>query len=152
MGRYNPMRSGEQIDKVVDSIRGGIQFVYVDSLSGTLSAEELAILIANDVNRLVYSDTIYYLSKIEGNKRMYFSRVQSSVNNEIDVNITNGSYSIISKADPLVSGHIGDSSIHVTTSEKDSWNSKVTAEAELISGSEYQLVFSDGIEREVDED
>ena len=147
MSRYNAMRSGETIDKVIDSISGGIQFVYVDSLSGTLDADSLKTLTANKVNRMVYDDTIYYLSILDGNVRKYFSKIQSSVYNEIDVDTTTGAYEVISKADPLVTNHIENSDIHVTASEKSSWDDKVYATVELVSGSDYQLVLSN-----VDED
>ena len=127
MSRYNSMRSGERVDKVVDSIPGGVQFVYVDSLSGTLDSDTLSLLLMNKVNRIVYADTVYYLSIIESDYRKFFSRVQSSVYNEIDVNIKTGVYTIISKEDPLLHDHIADTDIHVTAKEKAFWNDKVTA-------------------------
>lgn len=144
MSRYNSMRSGERIDKVVDSIPGGVQFVYVDSLSGTLDSDTLSLLLMNKVNRLVYANTVYYLSIIDSDYRKFFSRVQSSVYNEIDVNIKTGVYTIISKEDPLLHDHIADTDIHVTAEEKASWNNKVTASVSPIEGTPgaYTLVLS----------
>ena len=41
-----------------------------------------------------------------------------------------------------VLNHISDSTIHITATERTSWNNKVTCDVELISGTDYNLLFS----------
>lgn len=119
-----------------------IQFIYITSLEGALDSESLNLLISNKVNRLVLSDVIYYLSVVNGTTRKYFSRVPSSVYNEIDIDINTGEYEAISKMDPAIKNHIEDETIHITEEERLFWNNKVSASADKISSTDYQLNLS----------
>ena len=130
------------LQKQIDTKQENIKFITVTELEGTLDEEMLNLLIENKINRLVYGDLIYYLSIVEEDIRKYFSKIQSSVYNEIDVNVETGDYHIISKSDPLVQEHIDNIVIHITQEEREFWNNKVTASTVQIDTGDYNLLLS----------
>lgn len=130
----------EILDKKVDTKQDEIKFICVNSYEGTLNQEQLDLLKKNKVNRIVLNNVIYYLSAIDGNIRKYFSRIESTDHNEVDVNINTGYYLFISKMNPIIENHINDTTIHITEAERLYWNNKVSASAEENQDNDFTLL------------
>ena len=124
----------------IDQKQDEIAFITVYELAGIIPSQELAILVKNKVNRLVYQDQIYCLSIEEGNIRKYFTTTPTTEYNEIDVNITNGGYGIKSTIAPEIKEHLEDEDRHIRVGEREAWNNKEYASIELDSDSD-----SDGL-------
>ena len=126
----------------IDEKQDRIEFIRINSLLGVLDREMLNLLIKNQVNRIVFGNTIYYLSIVEGTTiRKYFSKIQTSEFNEVAVNIETGEYEVKSKMDPVIKAHIENREIHITEEERLFWNNKVTATAQENSN-DYTLLLS----------
>ena len=117
-----------------------IIFIKLTSTGGILPVEVLGLL--NNANRLTYNNVIYYLSVKDNNTYKYFSKTNSSVLNEIDVNVETGEYQIVNSIDIILKEHIENNSIHVTQEEKNNWNNKVSTEVTEIASSDYKLILS----------
>lgn len=109
-----------------------IEFITIYDLVGIIPSYELSLLIKNRINRLIYQDKIYYFSIKEGNIRKYFTTVQTTEYNEIDVNTNNGNYEVKSTMPPEIKRHVEDTTIHITEDERQFWNNKVTASVTYI--------------------
>ena len=132
------IRLGIELTKKQDLIK----FIYITNTSGILDVEELGLLLENKVNRLVFNNTIYYLSIIENEIRKYFSKNQSSKNNEIQVNSTTGEYEVISKIDPILEQHIENRNIHVSAEDRLFWDNKVSAITTPLSQDDNILILT----------
>lgn len=122
----------EEISKLKRDKQDKILFVEIFSEEGILDEESLNVLRDNLCNRIVYQNTVYYLSITDRPLRKYFSKLQLE-NNEIDVNLTTGEFWLHSSSDALkIDEHIKDKIIHISQSDRNRWNNKVTAYAEPI--------------------
>ena len=96
-----------------------IEFIEVSSLSGIIPIDELYLLVKNRVNRIVYQNAIYYFSIKQENIYKYFTTVQTTEYNEIDVDTDIGKYEIKSTLAPQIKEHIENSHIHITDIERE---------------------------------
>ena len=128
----------EQIDEIGKST--AVSFITVYDSQGTLDEQELELLAKNKVNRLVYNNIIYYLAIQAGNVRKYFSRNELTKSNELDINMTTGDYVIFASIDLVLDEHIKDTVRHITQSERNFWNNKVSAEVKVLDTNDYNLL------------
>lgn len=138
----NELSVTPELQEKINNKQDTIQFVNVDSESGTLPESQLKLLKDNNTNRLTYNNVIYYMSLRDGNIKKYFSRATNVELNEIDLNITTGNYVIRSSIDAALQRHIDDKVIHVSQLDRDRWDNKVSAQAELIKDDNYLLKLS----------
>ena len=138
----NALSVTPQLQEKINNKQDIIQFVNIDSESGTLTESQLKLLRDNNINRLTYNNVIYYMSLKDGNVKKYFSRATGVELNEIDLNITTGNYAVISSIDAALQRHIDDKVIHVSQEDRDRWDNKVSAQAELIKDDNYLLKLS----------
>ena len=108
----------KQTDELLKTKQDVIRFIQATDLSGQFTAEKLALLQTNKVNRIVFNNIIYYLSIVNENEKKYFSRIESSEYNEVDVNMETGQYVFISKMNPIIEDHINNTTIHITENER----------------------------------
>jgi len=135
----NELSVTPELQEKINNKQDAIQFVNIDSRSGTLPESQLKLLKDNNTNRLTYNNVIYYMSLRDGNVKKYFSRASNVELNEIDLNITTGNYVVISSIDAALQKHINNKVIHVSQLDRDRWDNKVSAEAELIKDDNYLL-------------
>lgn len=123
------------LDEVVSNIalefaRKSDQFIFVDSLSGTLSPEDLNKIKDNKINKIVYNNIVYYYSiKVNGIQRYFSVAVQKGDDtdyNEIDVDIVTGEYGVYNSKNKYLEDHINNTTVHITQAERNFWNNKVT--------------------------
>lgn len=138
----NELSVTPELQEKINNKQDAIQFVNIDSESGTLPESQLKLLKDNNTNRLTYDNVIYYMSLGDGNVKKYFSRASNVELNEIDLNITTGNYVVISSIDAALQKHINNKVIHVSQLDRDRWDNKVSAEAELIKDDNYLLKLS----------
>lgn len=130
--REERIAADEELEKQINNKQDIIQFVNIDSESGTLPESMLKLLKDNNTNRLTYNNVIYYMSLKYGNVKKYFSRAANVELNEIDLNINTGDYIVISSIDAALQKHINNKVIHVSQLDRDRWDNKVNAQTELI--------------------
>ena len=117
-----------------------ILLINLHATSGYLSREIISLL--NNVNRLTYQNVIYYLSIRENNMKMYFSRAENVTLNQINVNLRTGEYQMMSSMNQVLKAHIENTVIHVSQSDRDRWDNKVSATSEPMPNSDYKLILS----------
>ena len=115
------------IKEIIETKQDKIRIIKVLDTEGTFIEEVLDLLKNNDVNKLIYGDSIYSLSVKDGNYKKYYTKNPNAIYNEIFVNIETGYYKLSSKIDIRLEAHINNSTAHITEQERQYWNNKVTA-------------------------
>lgn len=127
--------------------------VTVESASGHLDEESLKNLLQSDASTLKYGNKVYRLSRIEGNNYKYVNTRSNGAADvvsisEIDVDIETGDFSLrplIIDSTPVdelreeFEAHRDNTDIHTTAEEKEIWNNKVSASAEVVPGQEREF-------------
>lgn len=132
----------EEVSKLKRDKQDKIMFVEVFTKEGTLDEESLDTLKNNLCNRIVYQNVVYTMSINDRPLRKYFCGSSILQDNELDVNLNNGEFWIHSSLDALsVDEHIKDKIIHISQSDRDRWDNKVTAFVEA-DGDENKLVIT----------
>ena len=120
------------------------ELVITDS-SGVISEEGLSILKDKKSSLVLLDGKIYRLARIEDSNYKYictYTNSSASVPNmiELDVNIETGNFNTkqltiegqsVEYLEIRLNEHIENNSVHITDTERNFWNNKVSAEAVL---------------------
>ena len=127
--------------------------VDITDVSGTIPAEQLDQL-TNKGAIIVLEDKVYRLSRIESNNYKYISSVTNGAGQtinmtELDIDKETGEFftkqivfnsGSVEYLEERLNSHISDNTVHITATERNYWNNKVSDEAETISGEQdYKL-------------
>ena len=136
----------EEVSKLKRDKQDKILFVELYEREGILDEESLNALKDSLCNAIIYNGTLYKLSIKDGRMRKYFSNLNTSEDNLIDVNIDTGEFILHSAMDPVLQNHINDKVIHISQHDRDFWNNK-RAYANQIDDETFELVISDELSR-----
>lgn len=136
----------EEVSKLKRDKQDKILFVELYEREGILDEESLDALKDNLCNAIIYNGTLYKLSIKDGRMRKYFSNLNSSEDNLIDVNIDTGEFILHNAMDPVLQNHINDKVIHISQHDRDFWNNK-RAYTNQIDDETFELVISDELSR-----
>ena len=139
----------------IASIPGGGAEVDIVDQSGTLSPEGLEKLKETKESVVVLDDMVYRLARIEGNNYKYLCTYTTGPGTipsmkELDINIETGDYftkqlviegSSVEYLEERLNNHIADTNVHISSSERNFWNNKVTVEALHIADENYNILF-----------
>ena len=127
--------------------------VEIADVSGTIPAEQLDQL-TNKGAIIVLENKVYRLSRIESNTYKYINSVTNGTGQtinmtELDIDKDTGDFNTkqivfnsgsVEYLEERLNNHISDNTVHITATERNYWNNKVSAEAEAISGEQdYRL-------------
>lgn len=128
--------------------------IDVETISGTIPKKELDELLKSAGNVVKCDGKYYRLARIEGDNYKYINSTTDGSGQvinmtELDIDSKTGDFytkqiiiegSSVEWLEQLVRHHIEDNTVHITATERNYWNNKVSAEAEAISGEQdYKL-------------
>ena len=128
--------------------------ITIEAITGQIPAEDLEKLFATNNSVVILDGKYYRLARIEGDNYKYINSTTNSAGQtcnmtELDINKNTGEFetkqivfqgSSVQYLEDELQAHINDNSVHITATERNYWNNKVSAEAESISGEQdYKL-------------
>lgn len=135
----------EARDRIEELEKAKVQFIVVindEEDEHFISTEDLLILKDNWANGLLYNQNFYHICARSDNNWTYSSNdLTSGAISTITVNIISGRYVIHSSnpAQEALNEHILNTSVHLQSGERNTWNNKVSAEVDL-SAEELKLI------------
>lgn len=114
---------------------------------GTLTPEELELLLRNEQSALMYNSVLYYPATAD-NGLLVYNAVKTDVpNNQIIVDTISGDFTLANHIAPAVQTHIEDNVRHITAQERSTWNDKVSVTVapdpdSRVVGEDFILVFA----------
>ena len=126
--------------------------VIITDVSGTIPAEALEQL--NNKGTIIgLENKVYRLSRIENDNYKYICSITNGAGQtlsmtELNVDINTGEFftkqivfnsGSVEYLEERLNNHIADNVAHITSSERDNWNNKVSAEVDHLADQDYRL-------------